>query len=96
MRYPFFSHTECDHFPCHEGVDPDRFNCLFCYCPLYVLGPECGGRFTYTEKGVKNCTGCSIPHDGDAGTLLVKARFGEIAAIAGIGDEALADGDDVQ
>jgi Zn-finger protein len=21
--------------PCHAGADPDTFNCLFCFCPLY-------------------------------------------------------------
>ena len=52
-EYPFFTHRECQYFPCHEGVDPDEFNCLFCYCPLYALGPECGGDFTYSEKATK-------------------------------------------
>ena len=38
----FFSNTACEHFPCHEGVAAGRFNCLFCYCPLYALGEACG------------------------------------------------------
>lgn len=78
----FFQHTACDHFPCHGGVDPARFNCLLCYCPLYALGERCGGNFSYTESGVKNCRACSIPHDGDAGVRLVRARFPELAALA--------------
>ena len=78
----FFTNRECEHFPCHEGVAPERFNCLFCYCPLYALGPACGGNFTYTARGVKNCTSCAIPHDGDAGAALVKAHFKELAALA--------------
>ena len=60
--YAFFCHEKCEYFPCHEGIAPEDFNCLFCYCPLYTLGEHCGGNFTYTEKGIKNCTGCNIPH----------------------------------
>lgn len=57
--YRFFTNTDCQYFPCHklEG----SFNCLFCYCPLYLMGEDCGGRFVYTN-GVKDCSGCTIPH----------------------------------
>ena len=41
---------------------PEDFNCLFCYCPLYALGKECGGNFVILENGVKDCSGCTIPH----------------------------------
>ena len=58
----FFRNTSCPYFPCHEGVDPASFNCLFCYCPLYALGKRCGGNFRYSEKGYKDCTGCVFPH----------------------------------
>ncbi|MBQ8305686.1 MAG: cysteine-rich small domain-containing protein [Blautia sp.] len=61
-HYSYFSNRECEYFPCHEGASPDDFNCLFCYCPLYALGHDCGGNFTYTENGIKNCTGCMVPH----------------------------------
>ncbi len=61
-NFEFFSHRECEYFPCHRTNDPDNFNCLFCYCPLYALGDKCGGNFTYTDRGVKNCTGCMLPH----------------------------------
>ncbi len=49
--------------PCHETKFPERFNCLFCYCPLYALGRDCGGNFRYTESGIKDCSGCMIPHE---------------------------------
>ena len=62
MNYSFFSHKDCEYFPCHQGVNPDEFNCLFCYCPLYTLGEGCGGMFTYTEKGYKDCSRCTLPH----------------------------------
>lgn len=58
----FFRNTDCPYFPCHQGADPETFNCLFCYCPLYLLGEECGGDFTMTPAGVKDCTGCLKPH----------------------------------
>lgn len=79
---PFFAHRACEYFPCHEVVDADSFNCLFCYCPLYALGPRCGGDFTYTEDGVKDCSACMLPHDGDAGGRLVAKRFAELSELA--------------
>lgn len=81
-RNMFFSHRACDYFPCHDGVDLDRFNCLFCYCPLYALGDRCGGAFTYTESGVKNCSACALPHEGDDGARMVRERFDEISSLA--------------
>ena len=61
-HYAFFSNKECEYFPCHAGADPDNFNCLFCYCPLYALGDKCGGNFRMTETGIKDCTNCQLPH----------------------------------
>lgn len=61
-NYDFFQNTKCEYFPCHKGVDPKKFSCLFCYCPLYPLGENCGGHFTYTENGIKDCSGCLRPH----------------------------------
>lgn len=60
--YRFFSHEKCEYFPCHPGAEPERFNCLFCYCPLYALGDKCGGKFSYTSAGIKDCTNCLLPH----------------------------------
>ena len=61
-NYDFFQHKECEYFPCHLGADPETFSCLFCYCPLYALGDRCGGCFTYTENGIKDCSNCLRPH----------------------------------
>lgn len=55
-RYSHFSHKKCEYYPCHKNADPEHFNCLFCYCPLYALGDDCGGHFSYTEKGLKDCS----------------------------------------
>lgn len=81
-EYPFFTHRACAYFPCHEGIDPDAFNCLFCHCPLYALGSRCGGDFAYTPDGVKDCSACTLPHEGDAGTRLVMEHFAELRDLA--------------
>ena len=76
-HYAFFCNRECEYFPCHKTVDPDNFNCLFCYCPLYVLGHDCGGNFFYNEKGNKVCTNCGLPHiRGNYG--YVRGRYKEV------------------
>lgn len=62
MSSRFVQNRDCEFFPCHKGADPNSFNCLFCYCPLYALGENCGGSFTYTGNGVKDCTDCLLPH----------------------------------
>jgi Zn-finger protein len=76
-----FTNRDCDYFPCHDGIPAEQFNCLFCYCPLYALGERCGGAFTYTESGIKDCSGCAVPHwahNYDA----ILSRFPELAALA--------------
>ena len=50
----FFRNTSCAHFPCHPNADPETFNCLFCYCPLYFL-PECIGTPRWNANGIKDC-----------------------------------------
>lgn len=61
MSSEFFQNKVCPYFPCHDSPE-DGFNCLFCYCPLYALGKRCGGRFTYLDNGVKDCSRCDFPH----------------------------------
>ena len=61
-NFKFFQHRECEFFPCHKTEDEENFNCLFCYCPLYALGENCGGNFKYTEDGIKDCSDCLVPH----------------------------------
>lgn len=60
--YSFFQNRQCEFFPCHKGVAEEDFNCLFCYCPLYALGDDCGGGCKWTESGFKDCGSCTIPH----------------------------------
>ena len=71
MRHSaFFQNCECEYFPCHDLCE-ERFNCLFCYCPLYDM-EDCGGTYSMTEKGVKTCINCTLPHDRDNYTLVIK------------------------
>ena len=80
-HYKFFQNRACEYFPCHEGADHDRFNCLFCYCPLYALGDKCGGAFTYTHDGFKDCSRCLRPHNPDRFDEIT-ARYRDIAELA--------------
>ena len=76
-HYSFFQNRECEYFPCHKVADPETFNCLFCYCPLYALGRKCGGNFRYNEKEFKDCTNCCFPHRKDNYEKVI-GRYGEI------------------
>jgi len=62
-NYRFFYNGECKYLPCHKTPDEGRFNCLFCYCPLYSMGERCGGNFKYSgAKKIKDCEDCHLPH----------------------------------
>jgi len=60
MSYKYFRNDGCEYYPCHKTAD---INCLFCFCPLYHL--DCGGNFTFTESGKKDCKDCLLPHGAD-------------------------------
>lgn len=80
-NYRYFRHENCEYFPCHETKHREDFNCLFCYCPLYALGESCGGNFRYLDSGVKDCSGCLIPHS-PGGYDYVLARYPQLAELA--------------
>lgn len=56
-KYRYFSHKECEYYPCH---DFEPINCKFCWCPLYFF--NCGGNFIILDNGIKDCSNCRIPH----------------------------------
>ncbi len=60
-NYKFFQNNKCEFFPCHKTNEAESFNCLFCYCPLYMLQGDCGGNFI-KNSGIKDCTNCMLPH----------------------------------
>lgn len=80
-NYKFFSHKNCEFFPCHKVDDEESFNCLFCYCPLYALGSSCGGNFKYLPNGVKDCTDCTLPHKKENYEYII-SKYKDILEIA--------------
>ena len=80
QNYKFFNHKDCEYFPCHKTNDPDNFNCLFCYCPLYALKDKCGGNFRYTDNGIKDCSNCFLPHRRDNNDYIIR-KFRDIINI---------------
>ena len=81
-NYKFTQHKACEFFPCHDTSKPEEFNCLFCYCPLYALGDQCGGNFRYLDNGVKDCSSFMVPHVKDKGYDHVMGKFSEIMELA--------------
>ena len=80
-NFSFFSHKQCEYYPCHEGADAEQFNCLFCYCPLYALGEKCGGNFRITEDGIKYTF--VIPANTSATIILPGGTYENVTLEAG-------------
>ena len=74
--YSYFKNTACKFFPCHK-MEVEDFNCMFCYCPLYALGDKCGGNFSYTEDGGKDCSLCLIPHS-EKGYSYINSKINDL------------------
>ncbi len=77
----YFQNRDCEFFPCHKTGEGEYFNCLFCFCPLYTLGDKCGGNFVYTDKGIKDCSNCTLPHS-KKGYEYINERFPELSELA--------------
>ena len=80
-HYKFFQNKLCEYFPCHKTRNTDTFNCLFCYCPLYALGENCGGNYKYLENGIKDSSNCLVPHS-PKGYDYVTSKYSEILELA--------------
>lgn len=78
--FNFYQNRQCEYFPCHQAADPEQFNCMFCFCPLYALGDNCGGSFTYTEDGIKDCSRCLYPHRRENYNAVCE-KLGEVLAL---------------
>lgn len=59
-NHKFYQNVWCEFFPCHKNVSVRNFSCMLCFCPLYPY--NCGGNFTMTKDGKKDCSDCTIPH----------------------------------
>ena len=77
MSYKFTQNKACEYFPCHK-LDEDKFNCLFCYCPLYALKDECGGNPKFLDNGIKSCENCTVPHNGVKAWDFVNSKMPQI------------------
>ncbi len=60
MSHKHFSNKECEFYPC-KNTD---LNCLFCFCPIYHHD-DCGGEYSFTAEGIKDCSECLLPHQKD-------------------------------
>ncbi len=70
--YCFFENKDCKYFPCHNKTG--AFNCLFCYCPLY-LKENCPGNPVYLNKNgtsIRDCTNCTFPHEPENYELVIQ------------------------
>ena len=70
-NYKEFTNKNCEFFPCHEYTEQTKFNCLFCYCPLYH-DLECPGQYTLLTSGIQDCSKCTFPHDPDNYDKIIK------------------------
>lgn len=57
MNYKSFLNISCEFYPCHD-VEYLQ-NCMFCWCPLYLL--DCHGDYIMLN-GIKDCSHCLLPH----------------------------------
>jgi len=71
LSYKHFSNTKCEYYPCHKLEEQ---NCLFCYCPLYLI-EDCGGDAKWREN-VKDCSECVKNHDSESYDF-VMSRLGK-------------------
>jgi hypothetical protein len=60
-NHAFFQNKDCEFFPCHDNIEKEDFNCIFCYCPLYCF-EDCGGEYNLINNKIKDCSNCSLPH----------------------------------
>ncbi len=75
-NYKFVQNKKCEYFPCHRVKDVESFNCLFCFCPLYLLKEDCEGNYKY-NTGIKDCSHCTIPHS-KGGYDYIMSKMGEV------------------
>ena len=76
-NYKFFNNKQCEFFPCHKGIPQEKFNCLFCYCPLYNM-KNCGGNYTILDNGIKDCSNCLLPHFPESYDNIIKKLYNKL------------------
>lgn len=61
-NHKFFENKSCEYYPCH---DMEQINCMFCFCPLYLIHDCPGikaGVAEYIDEKTKDCSRCTITH----------------------------------
>lgn len=71
----FFCNKDCTYFPCHKVADPDKFNCFFCYCPLYEK--DCPGPSKVLPNGIKDCSDCLLVHTEEGAAMIIQCLIQE-------------------
>lgn len=80
-RYSFFQHTQCEFFPCHKTASRRTSTVCSATVPSMLLGDKCGGNFAYVGDGIKDCSGCLVPHGRGSYSYITK-KFPELAELA--------------
>ena len=75
-NFKFYQNNKCEYFPCHKCVKD--FNCKFCFCPLYQY-ENCGGNYTLINGSIKDCSNCTIIHQGEEGYDYVIKKLEEFS-----------------
>lgn len=64
--HQYFKNKNCKYFPCHQGMQGEEFNCLFCFCPMNPY-KDCLGTPDYIQRSngtrIKDCSKCTFPHE---------------------------------
>ena len=79
--YRYFENRECQYYPCHAM---EHMNCLFCYCPLNHM-EQCPGNPKFIEvngKTIKDCSGCTFPHEPENYDVIMKMLSQQKGAFA--------------
>ena len=69
-HFAFYTNKECEYYPCHPVPEGTEFNCLFCYCPLYMLGRKCGGTSPIWKAASRTAASAWYPTAGRTMDLL--------------------------
>jgi hypothetical protein len=60
--YRFFQNKGCVYFPCHKGIATEKFNCMYCFCPQYLIRDCVGNPIWLESNGLKDCSKCLVNH----------------------------------
>jgi Zn-finger protein len=73
QSYKFFQNKQCVYFPCHKGISTDKFNCMYCFCPQYLI-KDCIGKPKWVGhfNKIKDCSNCLVNHGPNSYEAIVE------------------------